>query len=353
MQSENTIKIGERTIGPGNAPFIIAEMSGNHNQSLDRAMAIVDAAAKAGAHALKLQTYTADTLTIDVPDGDFAIKDPNSLWSGKNLHQLYQQAYTPWEWHQPIMERATALGMVCFSSPFDETAVDFLEGLDAPAYKIASFENTHLPLIRKAAGTGKPLIISTGMASVAELGEAVNAARSAACKDLILLKCTSTYPATADNTNLQTIPHMRDLFACQVGLSDHTMGVGVSVASVVLGATVIEKHFTLSRAEGGVDSAFSMEPQELAQLVIETERAHQALGNIRYGASDAEKKSLQFRRSIYFVKDVAAGETLTEAHVRIIRPGMGLAPKHIDSVIGRKPKADVRRGTPVSWDLLA
>ena len=353
MQSENTIKIGERNIGPGHAPFIIAEMSGNHNQSLDRALAIVDAAAKAGAHALKLQTYTADTMTIDVADGDFAITDPNSLWSGKNLHELYQQAYTPWEWHSPIMERAKALGMVCFSSPFDETAVDFLESLDAPAYKIASFENTDLPLIRKAARTGKPLIISTGMASVAELSEAVNTARSAGCKDLILLKCTSTYPATADNTNLLTIPHMRDLFACQVGLSDHTMGVGVSVASVVLGATVIEKHFTLSRAEGGVDSAFSMEPQELAQLVIETERAHQALGNIRYGASDAEKKSLQFRRSIYFVKDVAAGETLTEAHVRIIRPGMGLAPKHIDNVIGRKPKANVRRGTPVSWDLLA
>jgi pseudaminic acid synthase len=349
----HAITIAGREIGRSSAPFVIAEMSGNHNQSLDRALAIVDAAAGAGAHALKLQTYTADTLTIDVADGDFAITDPNSLWSGKNLHQLYQQAYTPWDWHKPIMQRAQAHGMICFSSPFDETAVDFLESLDAPAYKIASFENTHLPLIRKAARTGKPLIISTGMASVAELNETVDTARSAGCTDLILLKCTSTYPATADNTNLSTIPHMRELFGCQVGLSDHTMGVGVSVASVVLGATVIEKHFTLSRAEGGVDSAFSMEPQELAQLVVETERAWQALGGIRYGASDAEKKSIQFRRSIYFVKDVVAGETLTEAHVRIIRPGMGLAPKHLENVIGRKPKVDVRRGTPVSWDLLA
>jgi pseudaminic acid synthase len=349
----HAITIAGREIGRSSAPFVIAEMSGNHNQSLDRALAIVDAAAGAGAHALKLQTYTADTLTIDVADGDFAITDPNSLWSGKNLHQLYQQAYTPWDWHKPIMQRAQAHGMICFSSPFDETAVDFLESLDAPAYKIASFENTHLPLIRKAARTGKPLIISTGMASVAELNETVDTARSAGCTDLILLKCTSTYPATADNTNLSTIPHMRELFGCQVGLSDHTMGVGVSVASVVLGATVIEKHFTLSRAEGGVDSAFSMEPQELAQLVVETERAWQALGGIRYGASDAEKKSIQFRRSIYFVKDVVAGELLTEAHVRIIRPGMGLAPKHLENVIGRKPKVDVRRGTPVSWDLLA
>lgn len=251
------IVIGNYIVSKNHHPFIIAEMSGNHNQSLDRALAIVEAAAKAGAHALKLQTYTADTITLNVRNSEFEIQDDKSLWNGKNLHDLYKQAYTPWEWHKTIMDRANQLGMLCFSSPFDETAVDFLESLNVPAYKIASFENNHLPLIRKVAATGKPMIISTGMASIAELDDAVKAARQAGCKDLILLKCTSTYPANPINSNITTIPHMSKLFNCQVGLSDHTMGVGVAVAAVTLGASIIEKHFTLSREDGGVDSSFS------------------------------------------------------------------------------------------------
>ena len=304
-----SITIGNRQVGQDHPPFVIAEMSGNHNQSLDRALAIVEAAAKAGAHALKLQTYTADTMTLDIDEGEFYIEDPNSLWKGASLHKLYQLAYTPWEWHAPIFKRANELGMLAFSTPFDESAVDFLESLDVPCYKIASFENTDLPLIRKVAATGKPMIISTGMASVAELDESVRTAREAGCKDLILLKCTSTYPATPENTNIRTIPHLRDLFGTEVGLSDHTMGTGVSVASVALGATVIEKHFTLSRAEGGVDSAFSMEPAEMASLVLESERAWQALGRITYGAASAqEEKSKVYRRSLYISRDLQAGE---------------------------------------------
>ena len=272
-----TINIGGRPIGQEHPPFVIAEMSGNHNQSLERALEIVEAAAKAGAHAIKLQTYTADTITLDVRGGSFEINDSNSLWAGKNLYDLYKQAHTPWHWHGPIIERARELGILCFSSPFDESAVDFLENLNVPAYKIASFENNHLPLIRKAASTGKPLIISTGMATLGELDQAVSTAREAGCNQLILLKCTSTYPATPENTNISTIPHLKKLFGVEVGLSDHTLGVGVSVASVALGASIIEKHFTLSRADGGVDSAFSLEPHELNSLVVESERAWQAL----------------------------------------------------------------------------
>ena len=300
-----TIEIAGRIIGVDQPPFVIAEMSGNHNQNLDRALAIVDAAAECGAHAIKLQTYTADTMTLDKSGEDFKINDPNSLWAGQNLHDLYKKAYTPWEWHRPIIQRARELDLICFSSPFDETAVDFLEDLDVPAYKIASFENNHLPLIEKAASTGKPLIISTGMASLAELDQAVNTARAAGCNQLVLLKCTSTYPATPSNTNIRTIPHLQQLFGCDVGLSDHTMGVGVSVASVALGASVIEKHFTLSRAEGGVDSAFSLEPHELSSLVQECERAWHSLGKVRYGPTEAERKSLELRRSIYVCADIA------------------------------------------------
>ncbi len=347
-----TFSIGPYQIGPDHAPFIIAEMSGNHNQSLDRAFAIVDAAAKAGVQALKLQTYTADTITLDVRGGDFEINAEGNLWKGRNLHDLYAEASTPWDWHKPIMERAKSHGMVCFSSPFDETAVDFLEDLDVPAYKIASFENTHLPLIRKAASTGKPLIISTGMASLAELDEAVQTARAAGCKDLVLLKCTSTYPATPENTNIATIPHLEKLFGCQVGLSDHTMGVGVSVAAVTLGATVVEKHFALSRAEGGVDSAFSLEPAELSALVTETERAWQSVGQVRYGPTAAEVKSLQFRRSIYVAQDMKAGEQFTEQNLRIVRPGAGLPPKLIDHMLGKIITRDAPKGTPLSWDLV-
>lgn len=346
------IRIGNREIGRDRPPFIIAEMSGNHNQSLERAIKIVDAAADAGAHAIKLQTYTADTMTIDLDEGEFFISDPKSLWAGKSLYNLYQEAHTPWEWQRAIFAHAAERGLICLSTPFDATAVDFLEQLGAPCYKIASFENIDLPLIRRVAATGKPMIISTGMATIAELDETVRAAREAGCNDIILLQCTSTYPATPENTNLMTIPHMRELFGTEVGLSDHTMGVGVSVASVALGATVIEKHFTLARADGGVDSTFSMEPAEMAQLVIETERAWQALGKVAYGPLPAELKSMQFRRSLYVVEDVEPGGILTETNVRAIRPGSGLPPKYKDILAGQSIPGGARRGTPLTWELL-
>ncbi|BAW97779.1 N-acetylneuraminic acid synthase domain-containing protein (plasmid) [[Synechococcus] sp. NIES-970] len=346
------ITVHNQVLGSNNPPFIVAEMSGNHNQSLDRALEIVEAAAKSGVHALKLQTYMADTMTLDLDEGKFFINDPKSLWRGNSLYKLYQQAYTPWEWHEPIFKRCQELGIIGFSTPFDETAVDFLESLDVPCYKIASFENTDLPLIRKVASTGKPMIISTGMASIAELDETVRTAREAGCQDLILLKCTSTYPASPENTNLLTIPHLRELFDVQVGLSDHTLGIGVAVASVALGATFIEKHFTLSRADGGVDAAFSMEPHEMKQLVEETERAWQALGQVRYGATVAEQKSLVFRRSLYVAENIKAGEILTPQNIRRIRPGYGLAPKYYDLVLGKTAKQDLAKGTPLSWDAL-
>ena len=345
------MKIAQQIVGIANCPFIIAEMSGNHNQSLERALEIVDAVANTGAHALKIQTYTPDTMTLDLNEREFHISDPKSLWAGTSLYKLYGQAFTPWEWHEAIFKRAKELGIIAFSTPFDATSVDFLESLDVPCYKIASFENTDLPLIRKVAATGKPMIISTGMASIAELDDTVRAARDAGCKDLVLLKCTSTYPATADNTNILTIPHMRELFGCEVGLSDHTMGVGVSVASVALGATVIEKHFTLNRADGGVDSSFSMEPAEMRQLVVETERAWQALGQVRYGPTLAEEKSIVFRRSLYVVKDLQAGEKLSTDNVRAIRPGLGLPTKYLDQVLGKTLKHAVTRGTAVRWDM--
>jgi len=346
------LKIFNRQIGRHSPPFIIAEMSGNHNQSLKRALEIVDAAAAAGVHALKLQTYTADTMTLDINEGDFHIADPNSLWQGRALYELYQEAHTPWEWHKPIFDRCRERGIIGFSTPFDETALDFLETLDVPCYKIASFENIHLPLIRKVAATGKPIIMSTGMASIAELDEAVTTARESGCKELVLLKCTSSYPATPENTNILTIPHLRELFNCEVGLSDHTMGVGVSVASVALGATVIEKHFTLCRTDGGVDSAFSLEPAEMKSLVVETERAWQALGKVSYGPTAAEKKSLVFRRSIYVAEDIKAGEPFTVKNLRIIRPGNGLPPKYLDVLLDKKAGRDYQKGTPVTWDFL-
>ena len=346
------IKIADKIIGRNQIPFVIAEMSGNHNQSLERALEIVEVAAKTGAHALKIQTYTPDTMTIDLDEREFHISDPNSLWAGTSLYKLYGEAYTPWEWHEPIFARARELGMIPFSTPFDDTSVDFLESLDVPCYKIASFESTDIPLIRKVAATGKPMIISTGMATVAEIDETVSEARDAGCQDLILLKCTSTYPATAENTNIMTIPHMQQLFDCEVGLSDHTMGVGVSIASVALGATVIEKHFTLSRAEGGVDSAFSMEPNEMRELVIETKRAWQSLGKVSYGATEAENKSLQFRRSLYIVQDLKAGDILTHENMRAIRPGLGLPPKYYDAVVGKRVNRNLKRGTPLSLDFI-
>ncbi|RTE07936.1 pseudaminic acid synthase [Paenibacillus whitsoniae] len=346
------IQIGHRLIGPIHKPFIIAEMSGNHNQSLDTALAIVEAAAQAGVDALKLQTYTADTMTIDIDSGDFWIDDPNSLWKGTSLYKLYQEAYTPWEWHEPIFKRCRELGIIPFSTPFDETAVDFLEQLNVDCYKIASFENTDIELIRYVASKGKPMIISTGMASIAELDETVRAAREAGCKDLVLLKCTSTYPASPENTNLSTLPHLRDLFRCQVGVSDHTMGIGVSVGSVALGASVIEKHFTLSRAAGGVDAAFSMEPAEMSALVVETDRVSKSLGQIHYGPTEAEKVSLKHRRSLYVIKDLKQGDILTKDNIKSIRPGAGLPTKNLELVLGRKVTKDVARGTPMTWDIL-
>jgi pseudaminic acid synthase len=347
-----TIEIAGRPIGSDHPPFVIAEMSGNHNQSLERALEIVEAAAKAGAHAIKLQTYTADTMTLNVRGGSFEINDPDSLWAGKNLHDLYKLAYTPWEWHAPIMERARELGLICFSSPFDETAVDFLLELDVPAFKIASFENNHLPLINKAASTGKPLIISTGMATLGELDQAVTTARDAGCDQLILLKCTSTYPATPEKTNISTIPHLKQLFGAEVGLSDHTMGVGVAVASVALGASVIEKHFTLSRADGGVDSTFSLEPQELEALVAESERAWQALGAVTYGPTDAERNSMVFRRSIYVSEDIEEGELFTSKNLRIVRPGDGAPPAMLRDLLGRPARCSFTKGDPLSLDSL-
>ncbi|WP_420851752.1 pseudaminic acid synthase [Pontibacter litorisediminis] len=345
----NDINIAGRLVGPSHKPFVIAEMSGNHNQSLERALAIVDAAADAGADAIKLQTYTADTMTLP---GAFTIEDEGSLWKGRELYDLYQEAYTPWEWHRPIFDRARERGMIAFSSPFDETAVDFLEELGAPLYKIASFENTDHPLLRRVAATGKPVIMSTGAATVQEVAEAVQVLRQAGCRELILLKCTSTYPATPENTNLLTIPHMRALYGVQVGLSDHTMGVGAAVAAVALGATVVEKHFTLRRADGGVDSAFSLEPEELHTLVVETERARLALGRVQYGVQRAEEKSRLFKRSVYAAKDIKAGEALTKENIRVIRPGLGLAPKHYDTLLGKQARQDIQAGTPLNWDLV-
>jgi N-acetylneuraminate synthase len=343
------IKIGNRLIGSDSRPFIVAEISGNHNQSLERAIKIVEAAADAGAHAVKLQTYTADTMTINIDKGSFLISDSGSLWKGKTLYELYRQAYTPWEWHEPIFKRCSELGLIAFSTPFDESSVDFLESLSVPAYKIASFENNHLPLIRKVAETGKPLMISTGMATLAELYETVNTAIELDCRDIILLKCTSAYPATPENANLLTIPHLKQLFNTEVGLSDHTLGVGVSIASVALGASVIEKHFTLLRSDGGVDSAFSMEPWEMKILVHETYKAWQSLGKVSYEATENEQASTVYRRSIYIVKDIKRGEKFDTKNIRVIRPGDGIAPKYIDILLGKRASRDIPKGIPMNW----
>ena len=340
------MKISTQLIGINYPPFIIAEMSGNHNQSLERALQIVEGAAKTGAHAIKLQTYTADTMTLDLKEREFFISDEKSPWKGQSLYDLYKIAHTPWDWHKPIFDHAKKLGLICFSTPFDETSVNFLEKLGAPAYKIASFENTDIPLIKRVAGTGKPLIISTGMVTQDELDESVNAARQAGCKDLILLKCTSTYPATPENSNLLTIPHLSERYRCEVGLSDHTLGIGAAISSVALGATVIEKHFTLKRADGGVDSTFSMEPAEMKELVEETARAWQSLGKVYVGPTEAEKASIAFRRSLYIVKDMKLGDVLTKENVRAIRPGLGIPIKYLDQVLGRPVRVQVARGTP-------
>ncbi|TWT53717.1 Pseudaminic acid synthase [Rubripirellula amarantea] len=351
--TNNDVTIAGRLIGTAFEPFVIAEMSGNHNQSLDRALAIVDAAADAGAHAIKLQTYTADTMTLDVEGKGFTIDADDSLWKGRKLHDLYAEAHTPWDWHQAIFDRATQQGLIAFSSPFDDTAVDLLESLNTPAYKIASFEMTHLPLVRKVASTGKPLIISTGMATLGEIEQTVLTARQAGAKEIVLLKCTSTYPASPENTNLRTIPHLREAMDVQVGLSDHTMGVGASVAAVAFGATVIEKHFTLSRADGGVDSTFSLEPNELRQLVVETKRAWQAIGGVSYGPTGAQVDAIQYRRSIYLAENVDKGCRIDDRHIRVIRPGHGLAPKHFEELIGTTATRDLTKGEPAQWGMFA
>jgi pseudaminic acid synthase len=333
-------------------PVIVAELSANHNGSLVHALEIVDAIADSGAQALKLQTYTADTMTLDIAEREFFISDPKSPWKGQSLHALYQLAHTPWEWHGPIFERARKRGLIAFSTPFDATAVDFLETLDVPAYKIASFENRDLPLIRRVAATGKPVVISTGMATLTEIDEAVRAARGAGCRDLTLLKCTSNYPANAASSNLAAIPLLRAAFDCEVGLSDHTMGIGAAVAAVALGATMIEKHVTLRRAEGGVDSSFSLEPHELKQLVEETKTAWRALGSAHIEPTEEERGSFVFRRSLYVCEDLRAGDVLDERNLRAIRPGLGLPPKFLGDLLGKKVTRAVKRGTPASWDLI-
>jgi len=344
--------IGSRAIGQDQMPMIVAEMSGNHNQSLERALEIVDAAADAGAHAIKMQTYTPDTITLNVPEGDFVISDPGSPWVGRTLHDLYSEACTPWDWHEAIFSRARDRGLVAFSTPFDESAVDFLEQLESPCYKIASFEVTHLPLIRKVASTGKPIVISTGMATLAEISEAVDVARDSGCEQLVLLKCTSAYPASPESSDLLTIPNMRAVFGCSVGVSDHSLGLGVSLAATALGAVMIEKHLTLSRSDGGVDAIFSMEPDELSALVVESERAWQSLGGVSYGPREAEEPSMQSRRSLYVAEDMTEGETFTESNLRIVRPDFGLSPKYYDIILGKRVNRPVRKGTPVGWELI-
>jgi pseudaminic acid synthase len=346
------VRVGKHTIGPGHRPFVIAEMSGNHNGSLERALAIVDTVAASGAQALKLQTYRADTITIDVDTPAFRISTDHALWGGENLYSLYEKAHTPWEWHAPLFERAAAQGLTVFSSPFDATAVDLLEGLDAPAYKIASAEIVDLPLISLCARTGKPLIISTGMANVAEIHAAVATARAAGNDQLVVLGCTASYPASPEDSNLRGIPLIADTFDVVPGLSDHTMGIGVPVAAVALGACVIEKHVTLSRADGGVDSDFSLEPAELTALVTETERAWQALGAPRIGPKDSEREVLRLRRSLYVVADVDEGDEVTAANVRSIRPSGGLPPAELSTVLGRTFHKKASKGTPLTWDLI-
>jgi len=348
----NTFTIDDISISRSNEPFIIAEMSGNHNQSLDKALQIVEKAAESGVHAIKLQTYTADTITLNVKKNEFFIDDKDSLWKGNSLYDLYKIAHTPWEWHEEIIKKAKELNIICFSTPFDETSVDFLEELNVPAYKIASPEIIHLPLIKKVAETGKPIFMSTGMASISEISEAVDTARSSGCQNIILFKCTSSYPASPKNSNIITLPHMRKLFNCEVGLSDHTLGIGAPIAAVAQGAVAIEKHLTLDRDEGGVDSAFSLEPKEFKSLVVESKRAWLSLGKINYGPTKSEEKTLNFRRSIYVAEDLLKGAMFNINNLRIVRPGLGIHPKYYNIILGRKINRDVKKGTPFKWDLI-
>lgn len=344
------IKIGSFFVGKEHPPLIVAELSGNHQGSLKKAIEIIDAAKKAGAHAIKLQTYTPDTITLDVKREEFVIKDPDNLWKDRHLYDLYQEAHTPWEWHETIFKHCREIGIEVFSSPFDETAVDFLEELNVPCYKIASAEIIDLPLIRKAAKTGKPLIISTGAATFAEIEEGVEAARSEGCSQMILLKCTAAYPAPPKDVNLRTLPHLAASFDTLVGLSDHTLGIGVAIASIPYGACLIEKHFTLSRHEGGVDSPFSLEPEELRLLVTESKRAWEALGSVCYIPAESEKLVRSLRPSLYFMEDLKKGTIIKPQHVRTVRPGKGLLPKEISRILGLPLAKNIQKGTPVSWD---
>lgn len=347
-----SIRIGDDLIGPGQPTYVIAEMSGNHNRDFDRALALLRAAKTAGANAVKLQTYTADTMTLDRDDALFRISD-GGLWSGRTLHDLYREASMPWEWQPKLFAEAERLDITLFSAPFDDSAVDFLEEMGMPAYKIASFEIVDLPLIERVARTGKPMFVSTGMATREEISEAVVAARSAGARDIVLLKCTSAYPAEPDDMNLLTIAELASTFGVPVGLSDHTLGIGVPIAAVALGACAVEKHFTLRRTDGGPDAAFSLEPAELTAMIDQIRIAERAIGGVRYGAGDAERGNLIFRRSLFVVEDVRSGELLTAQNVRSIRPGNGLAPKHLPDVLGRPAARDIKRGTPLSWDLVA
>jgi pseudaminic acid synthase len=346
--SMKEVTIADRKIGVNHPPFIVAELSANHQQSLEEALKLVQAAKEAGADAIKLQTYTPHTITLNRHEGHFVIDDPNSPWRGKSFHNLYSEAHLPWEWHAAIFERCADLGIICFSSPFDESAVDFLEKLDTPCYKIASLEIIDLPLIRKAAATGKPLMISTGAASLSEIHEAVMTAREGGCRDLILLKCTSAYPASPEEAHLRTLPHLASSFEVPVGLSDHTAGIGVAIASIACGACVVEKHFTLSPHKG-LDAAFSLPPETFRSLVLETKRAWESLGTITYGVTKGEKASHRYRPSLYFDADLPQGTVITAAHVRSVRPSGGLPPKEIDTIIGLPLTQEVKKGTPVQW----
>jgi N-acetylneuraminate synthase len=344
------MQIAGRPIGAGQAPYVVAEMSGNHNGRIERAFAILDAARAAGADAVKLQTYTADTITIDHDGPGFRIK--GGLWDGRTLHDLYREAHTPWEWHRELFARGRELGITVFSAPFDPTAVDFLESLGAPAYKIASFEMIDLPLVRLVAATGKPLIISTGMATLPEIEEAVAAARDAGCRTLTLLHCVSGYPTPAEEANLATIPDLARRFDCPIGLSDHTRGTAVAIAATALGAVMIEKHLTLARADGGPDAAFSLEPPELAELVPAVRMAAAAMGRVDYDLKPSEQGNTVFRRSLYAVADIRRGELFDHTNVRSIRPGFGLPPKHLPAVLGRRATQDISRGSPLAAGMI-
>ncbi len=352
MSKYRTLDISGYKIGRNYRPFIVAELSGNHNQSLDQALKLIQLAAKSGVHAVKLQTYTPEIMTLDLNEREFIVKSKNSDWANRSLYDLYQEAHTPWDWHKDLFAEAKKHGLLIFSTPFDKTSVDFLESLNVPCYKIASFENTDTELLKYTASTGKPLIISTGLATISDLGETVSTIRNAGCNNFILLKCTSSYPASPKNSNILTIPHMQELFDCEIGISDHTMGIGVSLASISLGACFIEKHFTLSRAEGGIDSSFSLEPSEMQQLVVESRNAWDSLGKVMYEPSEEERNSIQFKRSLYIVSDLKKGEKLNEDNVRAIRPGLGLPPKFKSIVLGRKVLKNVVLGTALNWDII-